>query len=339
MRAEAWSVVMKLSRRQFLHLVAGAAALPVVSRGASAQQSNQAAPSQKGTRVITLGTKNGPFPVPGRAQSSNLLTVNNAQYVIDTGDGVTRRLARLQNNFRTIDNIFITHPHSDHISGLGALMMAIYDSNRRNAVNIYGPPGTAASVKGLVDFLTVNAEIRISDGTHSGQANQLFKAHDAGVGVIFQDANVKVTAVENSHFHFPPGTPGYGKYKSYSYRFDTADRAVVFTGDTGPSNAVADLAKGADLLVSEVTNPVEDYKAQLIKAGRWQQMTPDEQAGTLRHHFEEHLLPEEVGKLATRANVKTVVLTHLNDEYIPFAEQVKKHFSGQVLIAKDLMEF
>ena len=94
-----------------------------------------------------------------------------------------------------------------------------------------------------------------------------------------------------------------------------------------------------DLLVSEVTNPVEDYKAQLIKAGRWQQMTPEEQAGILRHHVEEHLLPEEVGKLATRANVKTVVLTHLNDEYIPFAEQVKKHFSGQVLIAKDLMEF
>ena len=330
---------MKLPRRQFLHLAAGAAALPAVSRVASAQQSNQAAPSEKGTRVITLGTKNGPYPVPGRAQSSNLLTVNNAQYVIDCGDGITRRLARLRTNFRTIDNIFITHPHSDHISGLGALMMVIYDLNRRNPVNIYGPPGTAASVKGLLEFLTVNSEIRISDGTHSVQANQLFKGHDAGVGVIFQDANDKVTAVENSHFHFPPGTPGYGKYKSYSYRFDTADRSVVFTGDTGPSDAVADLAKGADLLVSEVTNPVEHYKAQLIKAGRWEQMTPEEQAGILRHHVEEHLLPEEVGKLATRANVKTVVLTHLNDEYIPFAEQVKKHFSGQVLIAKDLMEF
>jgi len=331
---------MKLPhRRQFLRLAAGAAALPTVSRLASAQQGNQAAPSQKGTRVITLGTKNGPYPVPGRAQSSNLLTVNNAQYVIDAGDGITRRLARLGNNFRTIDNIFITHPHSDHISGLGALMMVIYDSNRRNPVNIYGPPGTAASVKGLLEFLTVNSEIRISDGTHSVQANQLFKGQDASVGVIYQDANAKVTAVENSHFHFPPGTPGYGKYKSYSYRFDTVDRSVIFTGDTGPSDAVADLAKGADLLISEVTNPVEDYKAQLIKAGRWQLMTPEEQAGILRHHVEEHLLPEEVGKLATRANVKTVVLTHLNDQYIPFAEQVKKHFSGQVLIAKDLMEF
>jgi ribonuclease BN (tRNA processing enzyme) len=263
-----WEGMMKLPRRKFLRLAAGAAALPAVSRVTSAQQSNQAAPSQKGTRVITLGTKNGPYPVPGRAQSSNLLTVNNAQYVIDAGDGITRRLARLRNNFRAIDNIFITHPHSDHISGLGALMMVIYDSNRRNPVNIYGPPGTAASVKGLLEFLTVHSEIRISDGPHSVQANQLFKGHDASVGVIFQDANVKVTAVENSHFHFPSGTPGYGKYKSYSYRFDTADRSVVFTGDTGPSDAVADLAKGADLLVSEVTNSVEDFKAEQIKAGR-----------------------------------------------------------------------
>ena len=68
-------------------------------------------------------------------------------------------------------------------------------------------------------------------------------------------------------------------------------------------------------------------------------MTPEEQAGLLRHHIEEHLLPDELGKLAARANVKTVVLTHLNDDYVPFAEEVKKHFSGPVLIAKDLMEF
>src|SRR5258707_15287087 len=120
---------MNIPRRHFLRLAACAAALPAVSHVASAQQSNQAAPSQKGPRVITLGTKNGPQPVPGRAQSSNLLTVNNAQYIIDAGDGVTRRLARLGNNFRNIDNIFITPPHSDHISGLGALMMVIYDSN------------------------------------------------------------------------------------------------------------------------------------------------------------------------------------------------------------------
>jgi ribonuclease BN (tRNA processing enzyme) len=74
-------------------------------------------------------------------------------------------------------------------------------------------------------------------------------------------------------------------------------------------------------------------------------MTPAQQAGSLRHMVEEHVSPEQVGLMAARAGVKTVVLTHLpatgdpKDEYARFEEQVRKHFSGQVLIAKDLMEF
>ena len=332
---------MKLRRRQFLHLAAGAAALAVVSRVAGAQ----VASSKKGTRLFTLGTRSGVTPTVGRAQSSNLLVVNGAQYVIDAGDGVTRRLTRLGTNFRNIDNIFITHPHSDHTGGLGALMTVMYDNQRTNLVNIYGPPGTAASVQGLLQFLTVSSEIRISDGTHTVPATKVFSGHDAGVGTIFQDANIKVTAVENTHFNFQPGSPGYGKYKSYAYRFDAADRSVVFTGDTGPSDVIAELAKGADLLVSEVTTSIDELKAQQIRIGRWQQMTPEQQEGLIRHRMEEHLLPDEVGKLAARAGVKAVILTHIpptgnpNDDYLRFVEQVKKHFFGQVLIAKDLMEF
>ena len=326
-------------RRQFLHLAAGAAALPAVSRIARAQPREVAT---KGTRVITLGTKSGPTPGVGRAQASNLLIVNGAQYVIDAGDGVTRRLTRRGTNFRNIGNIFITHPHSDHTSGLGALMTVVYDARRTDPVNIYGPPGTVASVQALVQFLTVSSEIRISAGTQAAvPVAKVFSGHDTGVGTIFQDANVKVTAVENTHFHFPPGSPGYGKYKSYSYRFDAADRSVVFTGDTGPSDAVAEMAKGADLLVSEVTVSPDEYKEQPI----WQLMTPEQQSAFMRHQREEHLFADEVGKMAARAGVKTVVLTHItatgnpNDDYVRLAEEVKKHFSGQVLIAKDLMEF
>jgi ribonuclease BN (tRNA processing enzyme) len=256
---------------------------------------------------------------------------------------VTRRLIRLGTNFRNIDDVFITHPHSDHTGGLGALMGVIYDLNRTKPVNVYGPPGTAASVQGLLQFLTVSSEIRISDGTNTNPVNKLFSGHDTGVGVIFQDANVKVTAVENTHFHFKPGSPGYGKYKSYSYRFDAPDRSIVFTGDTGPSDAVTQLARGADVLVSEATNPVDEFKEAQIKAGAWQSMTPEEQAGLIRHHIEEHLLPEEVGKMAAGAGVKTVILTHLqpspNNDYGRYVELVKKSFSGQVLVAKDLMEF
>jgi ribonuclease BN (tRNA processing enzyme) len=333
--------VMKLPRRGFLHFAAGAAALPVFARIATAQQ-REVAP--KGTRVVTLGTRSGPTADLSRAQSSNVLITNGIAYVIDAGDGVSRRLIRLGVNFRDIANIFITHPHSDHTAGLGALMMWLYDrGNPSRVVGIYGPPGTAASAQALLQFVNINAEIRISDGTKSIPATKLFSSKDVDEGLVFQDANVKVTAVENTHFHFPPASPGYGKYRSYAYRFDAADRSVVFTGDTGPSDAIAGLAKGADLLISEVTNPVDEFTAEQIKAGLWQRMTSEEQKNSIRHHVEEHLLPEDLGKMASRANVKTVVMTHVqpspNNDYSRYIEEVKKHYSGQVLVAKDLMEF
>jgi ribonuclease BN (tRNA processing enzyme) len=90
------------------------------------------------------------------------LIVNGALYVIDAGDGVTRRLTRLGTNFHDIGTIFITHPHSDHTSGLGALTSVIHDANGTSPVDIYGPSGTLASVQGLLQSLNVNSEIRIS---------------------------------------------------------------------------------------------------------------------------------------------------------------------------------
>jgi hypothetical protein len=76
---------MKIPRRQFLHLAAGAAALPAVTQIARAQ-TGLAGP-KTGTRVITLGTLAGPLPRAHRAQASNLLIVNGAVYVVDVGDG------------------------------------------------------------------------------------------------------------------------------------------------------------------------------------------------------------------------------------------------------------
>src|SRR5262249_39629893 len=157
---------------------------------------------------------------------------------------------------------------------------------------------------------------------------------DVGIGMVYKDANVTVKAVENSHFHFPKGSPGFGKYKSYSYRFETPDRTIVFTGDTGPSQAVAELAKGADMLVSEVSylSP-DDAKALRVRNGTWDKMSQEEQKGFLRHMVEEHLTPAEVGKLAAKAGVKTVLLTHIansgdpKDDYRRYADEVRKAFS------------
>jgi ribonuclease BN (tRNA processing enzyme) len=337
--------VRKMHKRSsFLLTTLFSVSIVALAGESGAQNSGGTLPPKSGTRLITLGTRGGPVPMVGRAQASNVLIVNGALYVVDAGEGVTRRLTRAGIALRDIDNIFITHPHSDHTGGLGGLLSSEYDSNRTKPVNIYGPPGTDASVEPLVQFVTVSADIRISEGMRTVPAAKIFFGHDTGVGVIYQDANVKVTAAENSHFNFSPGTPAYGKYKSYSYRFETADRVVVFSGDTGPSAAFTELARGADLLVTEVMS-LEEWKEQQIKTGRWQSMTPEQQTRALRRQVVEHITPEEIGKLATNASVKTVVLSHFlpatdpKDDYERLGAQVSKHFSGKVLVAKDLMEF
>ena len=166
--------------------------------------------------------------------------------------------------------------------------------------------------------------------------------HDVGPGLVYQDANVKVTAVENTHFHFTPGSSGYGKYKSYSYRFETPGRVVFFTGDTGPSDAVVELANGADLYVTEVTSP-EDVLELVKRLGALQ--SPSEQEGFVHHMREEHVTPEDVGKMAATAGVKAVILTHVtptvdpNDEYQRYIDGAKKFYSGSITLAKDLMKF
>ena len=203
--------------------------------------------------LLTLGTAAGPSLQPDRAQSSNLLTVNGTHYVVDAGDGVARRLAKAGIDVREIGTIFITHHHDDHIAGLGTLMSLAWDRQRTKPIHVYGPPRTAELVQAVVQYCTISAEIRIADGGRTVPITQVFFGHDVGTGLIYQDANIKVTAVENSHFDFHTG-PAAGKHKSYAYRFEVPDRVIVFTGDTGPSDAVTALAQGADLLVTETSS-------------------------------------------------------------------------------------
>ncbi|HEX5510066.1 MAG TPA: MBL fold metallo-hydrolase [Pseudolabrys sp.] len=300
--------------------------------------------AKRGTRLITLGTLAGPIPRAHRAQSSNLLIVNGTHYVIDAGDGVVRRLAKARINIRDIGTIFITHHHDDHTAGLGTLMSVAWEENRTQPINVYGPPGTEALVKAAVQYFSMNSEIRIADGGRSIPIAKVFAGHDVVPGVVFQDSNIKVTAIENTHFEFHKGAAA-GKFKSYSYRFDTPDRVIVFAGDTGWSDALVELARNADVLIAE-GNSIEERKQAMMKDGRWQAMSEKERDGILQQASHGHMQPETVGRLADLAKVKAVILTHLSyrqppntDNYSPFIDQVKKNFSGTVVVAKDLMEF
>src|SRR5262245_35356272 len=172
--------------------------ISVISHKSMAQ--SRGAPSPKTvTRLITLGTASGPSTRPDRAQSSNLLTANGTHYVVDAGDGAARRLAEAGIDVREIGTVFVTHHHDDHTAGLGTLMSLAWDRQRTKAIHVYGPPRTAELVKAAVQYFTISAEIRIADGGRTVPIAQVFVGHDVGTGVDYQDASIKMRAVEHSH--------------------------------------------------------------------------------------------------------------------------------------------
>src|SRR5262249_47689079 len=146
------------------------------------------------TRLITLGTRSGPFPTSVRAQASNALIVGERVYVIDAGDGVARRLAKAGVPIGNIEAIFLTHLHDDHTSGLVPLLSVEYQLDRSATVGIYGPPLTEALAAAAVQFLTINSDIRMSDGTRSRSIGTIIAGHDAEPGVVYRDSNITVRA-------------------------------------------------------------------------------------------------------------------------------------------------
>jgi len=292
--------------------------------------------------LIILGTAAGPTSMPGRAQTSHLLTANGTYYVVDAGDGVARRMARAGADVRKVGIIFLTHHHDDHTAGLGTLMSLAWDAQRTEPINVYGPPRTKELVDATVRYCSISADIRIADGGRTVPLDKVFFGHDVGTGEVYKDDNIRVTATENTHFSFHQGDAA-GRYKSYSYRFETPDRVITFTGDTGFSDAVTTLAQDADILVTE-TSSCDERKNMMIRDGRWEAMSTAEQEGIMRQATMGHMDLKNIGDLATQAGVKKVVLSHLTQrvdstDYESWAEEVRKHYLGEVVVAEDLMEF
>lgn len=293
------------------------------------------------TKLVTLGTVAGPFPMKTRAQNSNLIVVNGQSYVFDAGDGAARRLAQAEIPLRNIGTIFITHHHDDHTAGLGTLMAVAWDSKRTDPINVYGPAGTKALVDAAIQYALPSSVLRIEDGGRSVPISKVFFGHDVKPGLVYQDDNVKVYAAENTHFEFHKTKKG--DEQSFSYRIETPDRVIAITSDTGPNAETERLAKNADYLVAEL-NSVEARKQILIDSGQWEKYTPEEKQKIMVQASKGHLSPRDVGELATKAGAKAVVLTHLtpklnSDDYTAEALEVRKHYDGPVVVAQDLDTF
>jgi ribonuclease BN (tRNA processing enzyme) len=237
--------------------------------------------------------------------------------LVDAGVGVVRQLGQVGLGVGDIDVIFLTHLHDDHTAGLPALM-TFRHTMRQGPLRLIGPPGTTGLRDGVLAYMKTNTAIRGQEAPLVDPA-ELFHAYDVGPGVIYADAGLTVTAVENSHYAL---TEFESPQKSFAFRFDMPDRSIVFTGDTGESPAVEHLARDATILVSEMVT-----KADIAL------VPPPVQA----HMRREHLSPTQVGRLAAAARVGTVVLSHYSGASPGDLAAIREQFSGRIIAGEDLM--
>jgi ribonuclease BN (tRNA processing enzyme) len=307
---------MSISRRMFLSTGASILGATMMTRAQERERFH--------TRLVLLGTAGGPTPKVGRAAPAQAIIVGDRMYLVDCGDGVARQLALAHLPIRELRAIFITHQHSDHNAGYGPLWLVGWTTGLQT-IDAYGPPPLEKMTRLLLEAYAFDIETRIADEGRAPLA-PLIRAHDiTTAGEIFKDDRVRVTAALNKH---PPIA------HSFAYRFDTADRSIVISGDTAYSEAVIALAKGADVLVHEAM-----YRPY------WERADAPQPQTVRQHIIASHTDVEDVGRVAAAAGVKQLVLSHFVPSDPPdvvtdeqWLTGAKKHYNGPITIGRDLME-
>jgi ribonuclease BN (tRNA processing enzyme) len=318
-----------------------------------ASQRQTAAIRANDSELLMLGTAGGPPLRKDRSEPATLLIVDGRPYLIDCGIGTIRRLVEAGIPSETIGTIFFTHLHPDHDLGLVDVMANDYFhldlASDARKINIYGPPQTSELVEAAFHYISIPFEVFAAEtpGFQLGRPNHgltsPFVVHEVdGEGVVYRDDRIQITAAENSHYALMPAQ-FRAHFKSYSYRIQTPHGVVVFTGDTGPSDAVVKVAMGADVLVAEVEASSSELRGFIDQMAAQNHWPPARKQEFSEHMEQEHLTVDRLGELASKAQVQSVLFYHYDPQNK--AEQqarvagMKKYFHGPVLAPMDLDRF
>lgn len=276
-------------------------------------------------RIVLLGTGT-PNATPDRMGPATAVVVGDTPYLVDMGPGVVRRAAaaaargvealRVSN----LRYVFVTHLHSDHTAGYADLILTPWVLERTAPLEAYGPPGLRAMTRHLLAAYREDIEVRLHGLEPANPTGHRVRVHEVKPGVVFRDPPAGVTI---EAFRVPHGSWRH----AYGYKFVTPAGVVVVSGDTGPFDGLAEIARGADILVHEA------YATE-----GWKRREPVWQ----RYHAAFHTPGWKVGEIAARAGVATVILTHQltwSASEADLVAEVQRTFSGRVVSGRDLDVF
>ena len=270
------------------------------------------------TQVVILGSGT-PNAEADRVSAGVAIAVDDQPYLVDCGHGIVQRAveARAANKipWSTTDltRLFVTHLHADHTVGLPDLLFTPWIHGRETIVRAYGPAALAPMVDSVL--LAYQENIREHRFAHPSSENG-FKClvNTVAPGLCFQDERVAVHALNADH----------GDLEAYSYKFVTADKTIVVSGDTKPVAGFEAWARGCDVLVHEVYS----------SAG-----LPERPPAWQTYHCRVHTSAVELAALAREIRPDLLVLYHqlfwggAPDDLVA---EVAAGYAGAIVSANDL---
>jgi ribonuclease BN (tRNA processing enzyme) len=272
------------------------------------------------TQVVLLGTGT-PNADPERSGASVAVVVNDKPYIIDCGPGVVRRAAAAFRNgvsaleVKRLATLFITHLHSDHTLGLADLILSPWTLERTEPLKVFGPRGTRAMTQNILNAYSEDIRIRLEGGEPSNKTGYRAETQEIKSGVVYRDQNVVVKAFPVKHGAWD---------EAFGYRFETADRTIVISGDCSPSESVIDNCGGCDVLVHEVYSEAGFAR----RPPEWQ-----------KYHSRYHTSSRELAAIANKAKPKLLVLYHQlfwGTTEADLVSEVQSRYSGKVVSGRDL---
>jgi len=296
----------------------------VILASAAALQGN--ADAQEIFRVTLLGTGT-PTPRLERLGPATLVEAGSEKLLFDAGRGVPIRLEQVRIPVARLDALFITHYHSDHVSGIPDVWLSGWlpgSGGRARPFRVIGPTGAKELMSSLEKAYAADVRIRIADQKLNPAGASIVVDEFASDGVVYERSGVRVTAFEVDH--------GDAIKPAFGYRIDYRGRSALISGDTRFSENLIRNGMGVDLLVHAIAGA----KPELL------------QDPVIRLILDHHTLPPQAATVFNRTKPRLAVYTHIVQQRTasvspPTVEEIvadtRKTYSGPLQVGEDLMSF